>query len=79
MQFCKNFGIVLRVDHRQQLQSIIMDEMDKVESLESLLDNGDLQNDLIFVLNVIVINKFSKKIQIPENPHLMKDMNYSKK
>ena len=48
MQFGRNFGIVLRPKHRQELQSIVMTEMNKVASLKSLLDNGDLQNDLLF-------------------------------
>ena len=47
-QFCRNFGIVLRIEHRKELQSIIMDQMSRVASLESLLDNGDLQEDLLF-------------------------------
>ena len=48
MQFCRNFGIMLRPEHRQELQSIVMNEMSKTASLETLLDNGDLQNDLLF-------------------------------
>jgi hypothetical protein len=48
MQFCRNFGIILRSEHRQELQSIVMNEISKTASLETLLDNGDLQNDLLF-------------------------------
>ena len=47
-QFCRNFGIVLRIEHRKELQSLVMDQMNNVASLETLLDNSELQNDLLF-------------------------------
>ena len=39
-QFCRNFGIVLRIEHRKELQSLVMDQMNNVASLETLLDRA---------------------------------------